>query len=77
MTLENVISTLKSDIPEIGCVDSVEEEGVHTLKVLGISPDLRLTLLRGSELKVCGQDKVVWFEESIRRHWELRGTFSS
>ncbi|KIW21642.1 hypothetical protein PV08_02222 [Exophiala spinifera] len=74
-SLHNVTGALRSRICDIGCVGSLEANGIYNLKVLGISPDPRLSLLRNHELHTRSTDQVVWFEEGMKRQWEFEGSF--
>lgn len=74
-SLHHVTGALRSNISDVSCIESLEDNGVYALKVLGVSPDPRLALLRDFELHVGATDQIVWFEESMKRHWEFQGSF--
>lgn len=73
--LKNVTGCLKSDVKDITCVESIENDGVHTLRILNVCPDLRLKSLRSDKREVQEQSEIIWFDESMRRHWEFKGSF--
>ncbi|KAJ9634419.1 putative beta-Fructufuranosidase [Knufia peltigerae] len=74
-SLNYVTAALKTNIGDISSIDSLEDNGIHTLKVLGVTPDPRLALLRNLELHVDITDQVTWFEESMKRHFEFQASF--
>jgi beta-fructofuranosidase len=73
--IENITKALKSDMDDISCIKSSEMDGVHTATVLSISPDPRLELLRVHKLHVSSPFETIWFEESMRRHWECKASW--